>query len=255
VHRYLELRPESEPLSAPNEREPLRLRPRDLAILTAVHQYRYVDREQVQRLFFEGPRRTQLRLLELRSHGLISGWRCLLQPGLYPRPSVYVLAAAGARLLAHRRNVDPRPLVARARHARERNFRVMHDLEANSFFIDLAVASRDRAEEGLYHWLGEVACREGRAREGAPASDGWVRYLLPGGELVFDLEWDRGTEHRRRLRQKASSYVDFFRGRRGAHRHHVLFVVPNSAREGEVSDHRVAADRQSRVLQLLDNIA
>ncbi|HUY25275.1 MAG TPA: replication-relaxation family protein, partial [Candidatus Saccharimonadales bacterium] len=88
---------------------------RDLAVLTALHEYRYLDREQVERLFFQGRRRAQLRLQELRSRGLIIGWRCLLQPGLHPRPSVYVLAAAGARLLAHATSADPRPLIARAR--------------------------------------------------------------------------------------------------------------------------------------------
>ena len=236
AHHYLELRPGSEPLPRPNGTEPVRLTSRDLAVLTALHQYRYLDREQVERLFFQGRRRAQLRLLELRSRGLITGWRCLLQPGLYPMPSVYVLAAAGARVLAHSRHADPRPLVARARSAHERAFHVLHDLEANGFFIRVAAASRDRAAEGLYHWVGEIACREGRAAEGAPASDGWGRYLLPDRELIFDLEWDRGTEHSRRLRQKASSYIEYFRGRRGAHRHHVLFVVPSAAREGEVKD-------------------
>ena len=246
AHQYLELRPETEPLSKLNGNEPLRMTSRDLAVLTALHEYRYLDREQVERLFFQGRRRAQLRLQELRSRGLIIGWRCLLQPGLHPRPSVYVLAAAGARLLAHATSADPRPLIARARHARERAFHVLHDLEANGFFIAVAAASRDRAGEGLYHWVGEIACREGRAAEGAPASDGWGRYLLPDREFVFDLEWDRGTEHERRLRQKASSYVGYFGGRRGAHRHHVLFVVPGQAREGEVTDVIASVQTSSR---------
>ncbi len=234
LHLYLELRPDAEPTSQVERKETFRPTERDVAVLTALSQYRYLDREQLERLFFQGRRRAQLKLLQLRDHGLITGWRCLLQPGLHPRPSVYVLAAAGARLLAHASNADPRPLIARSRHARERAFHVLHDLEANGFFVDLAAAGRDRPGEGLYHWLGEPACRDGRAAEGAPASDGWGRYLLPDRELFFDLEWDRGTEHERRLRQKASAYVSYFRGRRGASRHHVLFVAPTDRREGEL---------------------
>jgi hypothetical protein len=157
-----------------------------------------------------------------------------------------VLAAAGARVLAHRNSADPRPLIARARHARERAFHVLHDLEANGFFVSLAAASGNRLDEGLYHWLGEATCREGRAAEGAPASDGWGRYLMPDRELVFDLEWDRGTEHERRLRQKVRSYVKYFGGRRGAHRHHVLWVVPGDAREGEVADAIASVHTSSR---------
>ena len=111
-----------------------------------------------------------------------------------------------------------------------------HDVEANGFFVRLAAAGRDSNDSGLYHWLGEAACRAASDRDGSPPSDGWGRYLFPHHEALFDLEWDRGTEHARRIRIKAESYLRYFRGRVGADRHHVLFVVPTPAREDELYD-------------------
>jgi hypothetical protein len=116
---------------------------------------------------------------------------------------------------------------------------VTHDLEANGFFVDLSVASRDLPDHGLYHWVGEaamrIAFRSGKRRsrlgEGAPASDGWGRFLTPSGEVLFELEWDRGTESLQRLEQKIRSYIGYFKNRRNAEFHHVLFVLPHLARE------------------------
>jgi Phage integrase, N-terminal SAM-like domain len=51
------------------------------------------------------------------------------------------------------------------------------------------------------------------------------------GEVFFDLEWDRGTESLQRLDQKVRSYNGYFKNRRNAELHHVLFVLPHPARE------------------------
>ena len=76
--------------------------------------------------------------------------------------------------------------------------------------------------------------RRSRLGESAPASDGWGRYLTPSGEVFFDLEWDRGTESLQRLDQKVRSYIGYFKNRRNAELHHVLFVLPHPAREKAV---------------------
>jgi hypothetical protein len=126
--------------------------------------------------------------------------------------------------------------VDRARRAREQTYHLRHDLEANRLYTRLAAGARDLPDQGLYHWLGEATCRAAYERDGSPASDGWGRYLLPDREITFDLEWDRGTEHPRRIRQKANGYITYFRGRRQADLHHVLFVAPTRVREGELHD-------------------
>ncbi len=208
---------------------------RDVAILTALAQYRYLDLGQLQELFFTSRRRCERRLKWLRDQHLVHQWLAMEPPGWRRRDSVLLLSAYGAAVLAACRDEPARSLVRQAQEARDHAFHVVHDLEANGFFVDLATASRSRREEGLYHWVGEEGCRQLYREQGADlAPDGWGRYLTPAGEIVFLLEWDRATSSPHRIRRKADIYVRHFLGRAGAELNHVLFVTPNAAREETV---------------------
>ena len=212
------------------------LHSRDSAILLALDRYRYLDSDHITDLFFPSRRQAQISLKDLLWRGVIHRWPGRTWQGSIRVPSAYVLSSSGARSIAHLQQLDPRPATERARRAREQVFHLRHDLEANRFFVKLAAGARHLDGQGLYHWLGEGTCRAARERDGSPASDGWGRYLLPDHELTFDLEWDRGTEHARAIRQKATGYITYFRGRRDAELHHVLLVAPTRMREGELHD-------------------
>ncbi len=215
---------------------------RDLTILISLAAYRYLNLHQLERLFFPSSRSAQIRLKQLKDQGLIQRWKVIEPPGITRRPSVFLLSPRGARVLAASRSEDPKSLVRQARLAELQCLNVTHDLQANGFFVELAMASRDIPDQGLYHWVGEAAIRSAvrsgqprsRRGEAAPASDGWGRYLTPSGEVIFELEWDRGTESLQRLQQKIRSYIGYFKNRRNAELHHVLFVLPHLAREGAV---------------------
>jgi hypothetical protein len=226
--------PRSTALPTNSEKDRLlrQLTNRDLAILAALDQYRYLDQAQIQALYFPSTRSSQIRTAWLHSQGLVHRW-LRLRPQTWRRyPSVLATSVRGAWLLATARGHDPRTAMRRSRHATAHRFHMLHDLEANGFFIDLATASRPLEDEGLYHWVGEWGCREiYRARGAAFAPDGWGRYLSPSGEVVFLLEWDRGTESSQRVGLKASQYVSYFGGRRDAQMNNVLFVVEHNIRE------------------------
>jgi hypothetical protein len=209
----------------------------------ALDNYRYLDRQQIEALFFQGPRSAQHRVRYLAEGDLVLGWHVRLQPGFYPRPSVYLLSARGARVLAHLSDAAPTPFVQRAEDARRRAFHLLHDLEANAFFVALASASRAISNQGLYHWVGERGCWRAyaEAHELGPIPDGWGRYLLPEGEVIFYLEWDRGTLKRTRLFSKVKQYRTYFRGRQRAASTNVLFVVPSDGREEQVRAEIAAA--------------
>jgi len=209
---------------------------RESAILMALDQYRRLDREHIAGLFGQSERKARRTLEKLLWRGLIHRWPLAQPLGVWPTPCTYALTSSGARHAAGIRDLDPRPITERARRAREQVFHLRHDLEANGFFVQVAAGARDLADQGLYQWLGETSCRVAHEREGSPTSDGWGRYLLADREITFDLEWDRGTEHARRIREKARGYVTYFRGRRDAALHHVLFVAPTRMREGELHD-------------------
>jgi hypothetical protein len=214
---------------------PRPLSQRDSAILLALDQYRRLDREHVADLFGLTRRKAQQTLEMLLWRGLIHRWPVVRYQGA-PTPCTYALTSSGARHVARVRDQDPRPAVERARRAREHIFHLRHDLEANGFFVKLAAGARHLDDQGLYQWLGEPTCRVAHQRDGSPPSDGWGRYLLRDREITFDLEWDRGTEHARAIREKARGYVAYFQGRRDADLHHVLFVAPTRMREAELHD-------------------
>jgi len=216
----------------------------------ALDAYRYLDRSQIQSLFFTGPRSCQYRLRWLVHHGLVRTWRVVMRPGRICRASIFLLSRRGAAALAEWLDVEPTPFVRRAEHALERRFHLVHQLEANQFFIDLAAATRGLPDCGLYHWVGEHgvenAYAEGEDR--APIPDGWGRLLTQYREVLIHLEWDRGTEQPRRLRAKLDAYARYFNDRPAAGANQIAFVAPTHQRELQVlsllRDH-VDSDRQS----------
>ena len=209
---------------------------RDLAILQELDSHRYLDRNQIQALFFPGPRNCQYRLQWLLDHGLLTRWRAATRPGRVCRASIYLAARRGAALLAEWRDQDPRPIVKRAENALARRFHLIHQLEANQFFVSLAVSLRNASDFGLYHWVGEheIAAAYAESDEHGPTPDGWGRALTPDREVLIHLEWDRGTEQPRRLRAKLQAYVRYFVDRPHASANQVLWVVPTRAREEEL---------------------
>ena len=53
---------------------------RDVAILSALDQYRYLDAAQIEALYYTGQRRCELRLSQLRQRGLLARWIALKPP-------------------------------------------------------------------------------------------------------------------------------------------------------------------------------
>jgi protein involved in plasmid replication-relaxation len=210
--------------------------PRDVAILMALDSYRYLDRNQIQTLFFTGPRSCQYRLRWLVHHGLVHTWRVVMRPGRVCRASIFLLSRRGAAALAEWIDDEPLAYVRRAEHALERRFHLVHQLEANQFFVDLAAVTRGLSDHGLYHWVGEhgVATAYAEGDEQAPIPDGWGRLLTPDREVLIHLEWDRGTEQARRLRAKVIGYAAYFTDRPGAGANQVLFVAPTEERERQI---------------------
>jgi hypothetical protein len=213
------------------------LNQRDLLILQALYDYRYLNTLQVKELFFPSLRSCQMRLQSLKHLGLIYRWKVIETPGVRRRHSLLLTSARGARVLADWHGDDPRDYVGRSHDARDHCWHATHDLEANQFFVAMITQSRESEDEGLLIWYGEEHVRAERRQTGreykwpVPTPDGCGVYLAAAGRILFDLEWDRATESLARLRQKIGSYVGYFEHYRDAELHHVLFVVPTDDRE------------------------
>jgi len=68
---------------------------RDVAILAALDDHRYLDQEQVRQLFFDGQRHTQIRTKWLREQHLIQRWTALHPPGWHRLHSVLLNSVRG----------------------------------------------------------------------------------------------------------------------------------------------------------------
>jgi Replication-relaxation len=240
ILRDVPSRPDSSPTQAQLNRLHRALTQRDLIILQCLNDYRYLDTLQVKELFFPSLRSCQMRVQALNELGVLHRWKVIETPGVRRRHSLLLISSLGARVLADRHKDEPRTYIERSRNARDHCWHALHDLEANQFFVSLAIDSRGRCDEGLLVWQGEDQARidyRQRAREyrwPAPAPDGGGAYLTAAGQIQFDLEWDRATESVARLRQKIASHVGFWTHFRNPETHHVLVVLPTDEREGRV---------------------
>jgi len=115
---------------------------RNVAILAALDDHRYLDQEQVRQLFFDGQRHAQIRTKWLREQHLIQRWTALQPPGWHRLHSGLLNSVRGAGILAATRGQDARPYTTRAREAAEHGLHFVHDLGANGFFTSIAAAAR-----------------------------------------------------------------------------------------------------------------
>src|SRR5260370_10010352 len=84
-------------LSPTTHSHPRPLSDRDLAILLAIDQYRYLDRDHVTDLFFPGRRSAELCLKDLLWRGLIYHWPVVRWQGSPSNASAYALPSPEAR--------------------------------------------------------------------------------------------------------------------------------------------------------------
>ena len=101
----------SKRLTASDRSELLRrIRGRDLAVLLALHQYRYLDRLQVERLMFPGNKRgCQYRIKWLRDAGLVHRLTRVYPPGWLHGHSILLPSRRGAHVIAQSLGESPAP--------------------------------------------------------------------------------------------------------------------------------------------------
>lgn len=172
----------------------LNLTERDREILGRLAEHEPLSTSELCLLFFTGGRSTRLRLCHLEDNGLLER--------VYPARSrrgggteaLWFLSAAGRRAVGAPQRRPPGLSIPDLEHRRAvaRFFRQ---------FVERSLGSED---EGLWSWLGERSAE--RALGGAVRPDGFGRYLLRGGEVIFYLELDRSTEPGRRVGDKLRRY-------------------------------------------------
>ena len=218
-----------------------RLTKRHVQMLAALAQQRALTRDHLTALLFGSRRRCQAALAHLKQLGLIRHVIYLPQPLAGSGPRAYILTAVGARVVAQVTGINRKVLSLRAARTGRSFLHINHTLAINDFYVQLLTATG--AASGQLIWLSQDEALTAYTRNGKPTltPDGQAEVRLGERRIRAYVEIDRGTERRLWLEAKFDRYLRHQAGRVGADQLHILFIVPDAAREKTFR--KVAASR------------
>lgn len=194
-----------------------RLTPRDHWIIAMLWEHRVLTSVQITAMAFPSVRAGQQRLRELFQWGLLDRFQPFTTLG--SAPLYYVLAPAGAAVLAATHGIDVTDLGYR--HSRAigvaHNLRLAHLAGVNEWFAALVSAARFHttgrpvidepaaAETALDAWWSETRCARHFGDLVQP--DAYGRWRHSTHEAEFFLEYDLGTESLTKVTRKLAGYA------------------------------------------------
>jgi hypothetical protein len=225
----------------------MQLTARDVRILSAVCDMRFLTREQVQELLFSPSTASYCkRRLALLYHNSYLD-RIYVPPlnTFGSTKAIYMLAAKGAGVVARDRKVEVRELAWRPRHNDRELYFLKHTLSINDFRIRLTIAAGER---GLsLAWTDERALRRREMKDYVqdPIRHGRRLAVVPDGYFTLDdgertsafaLEIDRATVEEKPFKQKVRGYGEWklsgaYERRYGTKSLRVLWVVADVSRD------------------------
>lgn len=185
-----------------------RLTPRDRWIIRMLHEHRVLTAHQITALAFPSFRSGRMRLRELFQWGVVDRFQPFISSGTAPMH--YVLAPAGASVLAAEDGVDVKDLGYRhdRAFAVAHSLRLAHTVGVNEWFTALVDRAR-HSEPGEYTelgaWWSETRCARHFGDLIKP--DAYGRWISLGAEIEFFLEYDLGTEVLAKLAGKLAGYA------------------------------------------------
>ncbi|WP_067964098.1 replication-relaxation family protein [Nocardiopsis trehalosi] len=206
-----------------------RLTDRDRVLLQALHTHRVMTTTQVGRLLFSGPhaRNARRRLLLLHRLHAIVRFRPLAATG--SAPAHWVLAPAGAHVLAQHHGTTVKDLGYTYATAIgvAASSRLRHIVGLTGCYVAFAHAARTTPGAELQRWRGETESARRWGRYIRP--DAYLRWKQNGVVLDAFLEYDNGTETLARVEDKIAGYADLASATGLPSR--LLFVAPGHTRE------------------------
>lgn len=182
-----------------------RLTPRDRWLLRMVWEHRVLTSSQVISVAFPSARSGQIRLRELCAWGALSRFQPFVTVG--SAPMHYVLAPAGAAVLAAEDGVDVKRLGYRHDRALAiaHSLRLAHTVGVGDWFTALAAGTRRSEECDLEAWWSETRCARHFGDLVKP--DGYGRWRRGGRRVDWFLEYDTGTEPLTKVANKLHGYA------------------------------------------------
>lgn len=188
--------------------DPLRLQPRDIALLRDVAEFRFLNTPQILALHPGGKRNLSRRLVSLFQHGYLDRPQSQTSARLLSSHMVYSLGRKGAELLS--KDAEEREGIYRRVREAERTLPLMaHALMISEFRVCLTLAAKEHGAK-IIRWSQGYDLKEMlRAAHGKNPSlvpDGFFTLEDKGEVINFFLEADRGTMPTERFVNKLKTY-------------------------------------------------
>ena len=132
----------------------MRLTPRDIAVIHAVHEHRALRRDQIQRLLFPSKNTANARLQRLHAYRFLARRRLPVEYGQGSGQALYMLAGRGAQIVAEDLGVDVAEIGWKRSQNHVSSMFLEHTLMINDIRTALTLAAGDRAR-AIGRWLRE----------------------------------------------------------------------------------------------------
>ncbi|MFN2613299.1 MAG: replication-relaxation family protein [Actinomycetota bacterium] len=179
---------------------------RDVQILHLIREHRFLDIHQLTDVFFDSYSVARRRMLILSTElEVVDRFRPRVYRG--SSPFHYVLAEAGARIIAADRGIEYRDLRFRTEDldGLPWNPKRRHTSATNSFFAKLIRTCRSHPPYAVLEWINEASCKQRWPETAEP--DGFCYMETPVGPICFAVEIDRGTESPGKVAAKLLRYA------------------------------------------------
>ncbi len=217
-------------------KSPLVLQPRDEMIMALVSEFRFLSREQLQRLLdFPCTTRINIRLKKLFDHGYLSRFPL---PTVAGKPkTIYYLGPQGVLVLAEKLGLDSRALEKERKQLNRTAFFLNHQFFLNEVRIAFSLAIKDQPQTALDRWLKDclMMFSNSQRKKTILRPDSCLCLTYQGRLYSFFVEADCSTMTTGRLKAKATTYLDYARSGRclqdfGFQFFRVLIITKGQAR-------------------------
>ncbi|KIA60840.1 hypothetical protein FG87_34730 [Nocardia vulneris] len=183
-----------------------RLTDRDRWLLRMLYEHRVLTSEHIAALAFPAIGLARRRLRELYRYGVIDRFRPLRAIGSFPYH--YILAPAGARVIAAEEGIEPAALRWRHRDAIAIavGLQLAHAVGVGDWFTSLAEHTRHHDDYSTLHaWWSQTRCA--RLWGDLVRPDAYGRFSAHHTSIEFFLEYDLATENHSQLTRKLPGYA------------------------------------------------
>lgn len=194
------------------------LQARDIGIILAVYENRFLRRDQIERLFFKTTPTCNQRLQKLYQHKFLDR---IIQPVDFgSSQAVYALDSVGAEVVAAKIGASKNQINWTRRHNQIEHLFMNHTLAVSELNVALQQAFRLREEKDvkLLFWKREgflprekVQDPENPERRLSVIPDAFFGLETERGKLFFFVEVDMGTETLDRFRTKIVAYREYWK--------------------------------------------